>query len=319
MSKFLKTALGLGLGATAAGLGAGYAAFRYAFCRLPEPDWASEEAVRNSHYKDFCEATPAAVRWVERQNTQEVCVTSFDGLTLRGKWIPAEQPKATILLFHGYHSSWHIDFAAILSMYHSMGLNLLLVRQRTHGDSQGRYITFGVHERRDVLTWIDFHNRTHGRDNVFLGGLSMGASTVLYAAGEDLPPNVRAIVADCGFTCPREILSREFEKRFHLPSKPILPFVDFWTRTLAGFRLDECDTREILKQAKVPILFIHGTGDTFVPHFMTQQSHDACATEKELHLIEGAEHGMSYLKDPQGLTEALVAFLNRHLSEAYVI
>ncbi len=318
MSKLVKTVLGLGLGATAVGLGAGYATFRYAFLRFPEPDWSSEEAVRNSFYKDFCEATPAAVKWMERHEVHDVEVTSFDGLKLRGKWVPAEHPKATIILFHGYHSSWHIDFAAILSMYHSMDLNLLLVRQRTHGDSEGKYITFGVKERKDVLTWIDFHNRTHGVDNVFLGGLSMGASTVLFAAGEDLPPNVRAIVADCGFTCPREILSREFHKRFHLPAKPIFPFVAFWTKTLAGFDIDECDTRQILKRAKVPILFIHGTGDDFVPHYMSQQGHDACCTEKEIHLVEGAAHGMSYLKDPEGLTEALVAFLNRHLSEEYV-
>ncbi len=315
MSKLLKTALGLGAGAAALGLGAGYLTFRYAFLRVPEPDWGDEESVRKSYYKDFCEATPAAVRWVARHEHEAVEVESFDGLKLRGIWVPAEQPKATILLFHGYHSSWHIDFCAILSMYHSMGLNLLLVRQRTHGDSEGKYITFGIRERKDVLAWIDFHNRTHGADNVFLGGLSMGASTVLYAAGEDLPPNVRAIVADCGFTCPREILSKVFRERFHMSARPIFPFVALWCKILGGFDINECDSREILKHAKVPIFFIHGTGDRFVPHYMTQQSHDACSTEKELRLVEGAEHGMSYLVDPEGLTEALVAFLNKYLPD----
>ncbi len=318
MSKLWKAALGLGAGAAALGLGAGYATFRYAFLRMEEPDWADEESVRNSHFKPFAEATPAAMAWVRRHTHETVEVESFDGLKLRGIWVPAEHPKATILLFHGYHSSWHIDFSAILSMYHAMDLNLLLVRQRAHGDSEGKYVTFGILERKDVLTWIDFHNRTHGTDNVFLGGLSMGASTVLYAAGEDLPPNVRAIVADCGFTYPREILSKVFTERFHLSAQPIFPFVAFWARVLGRFDIDECDTRKILQRAKVPIFFIHGTGDTFVPHEMTQQSYDACCTRKELHLVEGAEHGMSYLKDPQGLTEALVAFLNEHLSEDYV-
>ncbi len=319
MKQLLKWGLGLGLGAAAAGLGAGYWAFQYAFLRQEEPDWADEASVQKTMFAEFAQATPAAVNWVNRHPVQEVQIKSFDGLTLRGKWIPAENAKATILLFHGYHSSWHIDFAAILSMYHSMGLNLLLVRQRTHGESEGKYISFGVHERRDVLSWIDFHNRTHGMDNVFLGGLSMGASTVLYAAGEELPPNVRAIVADCGFTCPRDILAHVFRQRFGFPGEPLLPFVDFWARVLGGFGIAQCDSRKILQKAKVPIFFIHGTGDTFVPHGMTRQSYDACATEKKLYLVEGAEHGRSYLADPEGLTKALVAFLNQYLSDDYTL
>ena len=169
----------------AAALAGGYWGFQYACRRIPDPDWDSEEKLKKTPYAEFAQSLPRALQWLRDHDAEDVSVTSFDGLTLRGKWVPAENPKATIILFHGYHTHYLHDFAGIFSMYRSIGLNLLLVRQRAHGESGGKYITFGVHERRDVLSWVEFHNRTHGMDNVFLGGMSMGASTLLFAAGED--------------------------------------------------------------------------------------------------------------------------------------
>ena len=224
---------------------------------------------------------------------------------------------ATIILFHGYRSHHLQDFAGIYGYYHSIGLNLLLVRQRAHGESGGKYITFGVRERRDVLTWIDFHNRTHGADNVYLGGMSMGASTVLFAAGEALPDNVRGITADCGFSSPAEILGYIIKRDYHLPEKLVLPLMEVWARLLGGFSFYECDSRESLSRAKVPILFIHGRADDFVPCHMTEAGYAACAGEKEIHLIDGAGHGRSYLLEPERLRAALTDFFKRNLSEEY--
>ena len=204
-------------------------------------------------------------------------------------------------------------------MYHSIGLNLLLVRQRAHGESGGKYITFGVRERRDVLSWVEFHNRTHGMDNVFLGGMSMGASTLLFAAGEDLPPNVRGITADCGFSSPAEILSHIIRKDFHLPPKLVLPLMEVWARALGGFSLYECNSRKTLARSKTPILFIHGKADTFVPSAMSQAGFDCCASPRQIHLVEGAGHGRSYLFEPEKLTHALVDFFNQNLSDDYIL
>lgn len=301
----------------AAALASGYWGFRYACRRVPDPDWNSEETLKQSAFAEFSESIPRAARWLREHHAQDVETVSFDGLRLRGKWVPAPEPKATIILFHGYRTHYLNDFAGIFSMYHSIGLNLLLVRQRAHGESEGNYITFGVRERKDVLSWVEFHNRTHGMDNVFLGGMSMGASTLLFAAGEDLPPNVRGISADCGFSSPKEIMATVIKKRFHLPPALVLPLMEVWTRTLGGFRLTECDTRKTLAKAKVPVLFIHGKADNFVPSHMTQAGYDACASEKELHLVEGAGHGRSYLFAMDELTAALVDFFNRNLSPEY--
>lgn len=303
----------------AAALAGGFLGFRYACDRMEDPDWDSEEALRKTMYAEFAVSLPRARQWLRDHNAQEVSVQSFDGLTLRGQWVPAPEPKATIILFHGYRTHHIHDFAGIYSLYHSMGLNLLLVRQRAHGESGGTYITFGIKERRDVLSWIEFHNRTHGMDNVFLGGMSMGASTVLFAAGEDLPPNVRGITADCGFSSPAEILGHIIRKDFHLPPALVLPLMEFWARTLGGFSFYECCTADTLARTKTPILFIHGKADTFVPCHMTEDGYHACASDKEIHLIEGAGHGRSYLYDPDGLTRALADFLNRNLSDDFFL
>ena len=187
----------------AAALAGGYLGFQYACHRMEDPDWDSEEALKKTEYAEFAASLPRARQWLRDHNAEDVSVMSHDGLRLRGQWVPAEKPMGTIILFHGYRTHHIHDFSGIYSIYHNLGLNLLLVRQRAHGESEGKYITFGVRERLDALSWIEFHNRTHGADNVFLGGMSMGASTLLFAAGEALPPNVRGITADCGFSSPR--------------------------------------------------------------------------------------------------------------------
>ncbi len=299
-------------------LGGGYLGFRYACLRGTDPDWEDPVSLQQSDFAEFSESIPLAAQWLRKHHAEDVFTVSHDGLRLAGKWVPAEgRPKGTIILFHGYRSHYLNDFAAIFSMYHSMGLNLLLVRQRSHGESEGKYITFGVRERQDVRTWVEFHNRTHGMDNVFLGGLSMGASTVLFAAELELPPNVRAITADCGFTCPKDIMAQVIRKRFHLPPAPVLPLIDFWARILGGFSISECDSRKILTHARLPILFIHGKADGFVPCGMSQEGYDACCSQKELYLVEGADHGRSYLYEPERLTAGLVDFFNRNISDDY--
>ena len=301
----------------AAALAGGYLGFRHACGRVDEPDWDSESALKETVFAEFAASIPAANRWLREKGAEDVTVTSFDGLTLRGKWLPAEKPMATIILFHGYHSHHLQDFAGIYDYYHSIGLNLLLVRQRSHGESGGTYITFGVKERLDALRWIDFHNRTHGMDNVYLGGMSMGASTVLFAAGEELPPNVRGITADCGFSSPAEILSHIIRRDFHLPPKLVLPLMEVWARLLGGFSFYECNSRDSLSRSKTPILFIHGKADDFVPSYMSEVGYAACASAKEILLVDEAGHGRSYLYEPERLRKALTDFFKRNLSEEY--
>lgn len=255
------------------------------------------------------------VRFVDKHGAQDVYVESYDGKRLHARLLRRERAKGTILLFHGYRSNWCYDFGLSIPFYYAQGYNLLLVDQRAHQGSEGHFLTFGVRERYDVLSWVTYLGQMLGTAHpMYLGGLSMGASTVLMASCFDFPANVRGIIADCGFTAPYDefrYLLRQTSRR--LPTRLILFWLGLFTRLLAGYGLREADTRAAAAHSRVPILFLHGTDDHFVPCEMTQQSHAACTAEKRLILVEGAKHGYSYVVDRPRVQSALEDFLESHL------
>jgi fermentation-respiration switch protein FrsA (DUF1100 family) len=218
-----------------------------------------------------------------------------------------------MLLVHGYRSTMLVDFGPALDSYHKRGMNLLIPEQRCHGKSEGRYITFGVKESRDMLCWIEYHNQHLGKFPVILSGLSMGASTVLYLADKELPDNVKGIIADCGFTSPKEILSSVFTRVIRLPAAPTILITDLIARLVAGFGLSEQDTRVTLKKSRLPVMMVHGKNDDFVPCEMSQQGYDACTSPKQLLLVDGADHGVSFLVAKERYSQMITEFLARCL------
>lgn len=287
--------------------------FFVACVRRKDLPWLVEEEIKKTSYGRFYEYMTFGDQWLKDHQAQDVYIESEDGLRLHAYWIPAENPKGTMLLAHGYRSTMLADFGISFACYHSLGMNLLVPHQRSHGESQGRFITFGVKESGDMLQWIRFHNRQFGHYQMILTGLSMGASTMLYLADADLPENVKGIVADCGFTSPKEILSTVFRRVVHLPAVPTIWAAELFARIFAGFSLYEKDTRRSLANSKVPVLMIHGTGDDFVPCEMTKQGYAACTGSKRVLLVEGAEHGLSFIVDQQGCTSMLLDFLKTNV------
>lgn len=291
----------------------GYILFYKACARGRELDWEDPVAVSKTQYAPYVEVLPMARQWLKEHGAESVFMQNREGLRLHGCLVPRENAKGTVILFHGYRSNYLVEFNAILETYHRLGFRLLLVDQRCHRLSEGAWITFGVKESRDALDWLSWHNERFGLCPVFMSGLSMGSSTVQYAAGTELPENVRGITADCGFTSPYEILLHVAGKQIGIFAKLLMPAADFWAKLLAGFRLKECDTRTSLARCRVPILMIHGEADDFVPCRMSRESFAACSSEKELHTVAGAGHGVSYLHDRQRLEQALKAFFLRNL------
>ncbi len=289
--------------------------FYTACLRRKELPWLDEEELKKTSYGKYCEYISAGYKWLQTHKTEEVSVQSEDALTLRGIWVPAKEPKGTVLLAHGYRSCIFADFSMVFAFYHKLGWNMLLPYQRAHGKSDGKYITFGVKESRDMLCWVDFHNATFGKLPLILSGLSMGASTVMYLADEPLPKNVKGIIADCGFTSPKAILTKVFKEVTHLPAAPTLLVTELFARFIAGFGLTQKDTRKSLAANRLPIILVHGTGDHFVPCDMTKQSFEACTGPKQLFLVEGAAHGVSFLKDPQGYQNLVQDFMKKILEE----
>lgn len=239
---------------------------------------------------------------------EDVEITSFDGLRLFARLLPLDNAKGTILLFHGFHSTPDADFGCAVPLLRDMGYQLLLVEERAHQRSEGKYLTFGVRERQDVLLWAREMERRMGKAHpLYLEGISMGASTVLMASALDLPASVCGIIADCGFTSPADIVA-EVMKGMHVP-KPAQYLAELWCRLLAHFSMWETSAPEALSKCKLPVLFIHGTADSFVPCRMTEENYAACASPKTLVLVEGAEHGESFLIDRPRCEKALREFL----------
>lgn len=278
--------------------------------RRKDLPWLVEQEIKKTAYGKYYDHIVQADKWLREHNAQDVYIKSHDGLKLHGVWIPAQDPRGTVLFAHGYRSTMLVDFGLAFDFYHSHGMNLLVPEQRCHGRSEGRYITFGVKESRDMQDWLDFHNDHLTTVPVILSGLSMGASTMLYLADKELPGNVKGIIADCGFTCPRDILSTVFSRVTHLPAIPTIWVTDILARIFAGFSLREQDTRRSLTKNRLPIIMVHGIDDGFVPCEMTKSGYAACTGEKQLLLVEGADHGVSFLIARDKYTAMITRFLD---------
>lgn len=288
---------------------------RFAFLRRPVPDPTDPDAVKHTPWAAVAPYISSSAAWLQTQPVQPITVESYDGLRLYGRFVPAEQAKATIILFHGYRSSYAVDFSACMEYYHNQGYNLLLVDQRAHGNSQGKYITFGIRERFDVLSWVTYVSLMLGEDHpIFLSGVSMGATTVCMAADLEFPGHVVGIIADCGFTSPWDILAHKATTQYHLPGVLAAFFLDFFASLLCRFGLRDCSTQEALSQTTIPVAFFHGLDDHTVPAAMSRQSYDACASQKILTEFPGAHHGTSWLVDPQRYQAVLEQFMKECLS-----
>lgn len=289
--------------------------FVKACVRRKELPWMVEEEIKKTGYAKYYNCIVASDAWLKAHNAQDVYVKSKDGLKLHAYWVPAENPRGTILLAHGYRSTILVDFGLAYAFYHALGMNILVPHQRAHAMSEGKYITFGVKESDDMECWIQYHNETYGKHQLILSGLSMGASTVLYLADRELSENVKCIIADCGFTSPKAILDVVFKSVTHLPSTLTLWAADLFARLFANFSLTQMDTRKVLQNAKVPVMIIHGSADDFVPCYMSEQGYAACTSPKELLIVEGAGHGVSFLVDKQAYTQTVIAFLEKYLED----
>lgn len=289
--------------------------FVVACVRKKELPWLVEEEIKKTPYGRFYDGISSANQWLRDHHAQSVYIMSEDALRLHGLWIPAHNAVGTVLLAHGYRSTMLLDFCCAFEYYHDRGMNILVPDQRSHGKSEGMFITFGVKESRDMLCWIHYHNQHNPSLPLVLHGLSMGASTVLYLVDADLPKNVKGIIADCGFTSAWDILSSVYRRVIHLPAFLSLWVTELVARLVAGFSLREKDTRRALANSRLPVLMVHGTEDDFVPCEMTKRAYASCTGKKTLLLVEGADHGVSFLKDAKRYMATLTDFINEHVAK----
>jgi len=251
---------------------------------------------------------------LEERVIEEAEITAHDGTKLVGHWWPCENPKRVVIAMHGWRSTWSLDFGIIADHWHNSGCSILFAEQRGQNKSGGDYMGFGLTERYDCHDWAEWVNEnTDSLLPIYLGGVSMGAATVLMAAGLDLPDNVAGIVADSGFTSPHAIWKHVVENNIHLSYSGIRRAAanDLCRRKIkAG--ANSYSTMEALKNTDIPVLFIHGTDDRFVPVEMTYENYKACASEKQLLIVPGAGHAMSYMTDKAAYENAVEMFWGKY-------
>ena len=257
-------------------------------------------------YRDQMIAWMKEVRQLPRE---DVTIGSFDGLTLRGKYYEYAPGAPIELMFPGYRGVAERDLCGGVQRCFSSGHSALIVDQRACGESDGNVITFGIRESRDCHSWIAFMLERFGKDvKIILTGISMGAATVLIAAGSELPKNVTGVLADCGFTSAREIIQKVI-RQMGLPPKLAYPFVKLGAYLYGGFDLEATSPEEAAKTCSVPVIFFHGEDDDYVPCWMSTVNYQACRSpRKKLVTIPGAGHGLSYPVAPKEYLQALRDF-----------
>ncbi|MGX6961560.1 alpha/beta hydrolase [Vagococcus xieshaowenii] len=241
-------------------------------------------------------------------------MTSRDGLELFGVHLKHKQPSEKLaIVVHGYGNSSKgmEDYARL---FFNQGYDVFMPDARGHGQSQGDYVGFGWDERLDIVDWSNnLVDKYNGKIDIALFGLSMGAATVMMASGEALPEQVKVIIEDCGYDKVSNELAFQLKDMFNLPSFPMIPLASAYTDFKAGYNFYEADALKQLSKNKRPMLFIHGTTDTFVPTRMIDSVYEATNGPKEKWLVEGAEHAKSIEVDPEGYNKKVAAFLAKYM------
>ena len=254
---------------------------------------------------------PQMIAWMKDLRTrphENFSIVSFDGLTLRGKYYECKKGAPIELMFHGYRSTAEQDLCGGVQRCFDVGHNAFIVDQRGAGSSDGHVVSFGINEHKDCLRWIDFLIEHFGNDvNIILTGISMGAATVLTAAGKQLPDNVIFILSDCTFSTPKDIIQKVIVD-MKLPPVLAYHFIKFAAQIFGKFDLEETSPLHAMKTCKKPVIFYHGTTDAYVPCEMSQTVYEACHTHKKLVLVDGAGHGLSCMLDNDGYLNALKDF-----------
>lgn len=292
-----------------------YGIYRYAFGTDPKRLAGDEEIPEGDVPTGLSEYVHNSIELMKKTPSQSVSIVARDGVKLCGRLYRMKEGAPIVLCFHGYRSSALRDGLGAFQLGYNNGYNVLLVEQRAHHGSGGKTITFGVKERWDCLEWIQYIRETQGENTpIFLAGLSMGAATVLMAAGLELPKNVKGVLADCSYSAPKDILKVSIGM-MRLPVEPVYFLVRLSARVFGGFDPEAASVTESLKNCKVPVLFVHGENDRMVPCEMCRENYEACASKKELLLVPGADHGMSYALARKQYQEMLYAFAEKYINE----
>lgn len=296
-----------------------YICFRMAFYADRRPIGEEYPIPEGEIYEPYRDQMVAWMKETRATPHEDMEIQSFDGLTLRGKYYECVPGGPIELMFHGYRGNADRDLCGGMQRCFELKRNTLIVDQRACGNSEGNIITFGIHESDDCHRWIAHLIQRFGPEvKILITGISMGASTVMLAAGRELPKQVVGVLADCGYTSAEDII-KVVIRYMKLPPKLAYPFVKLGAKLFGHFDPDSDSPIEAMRRCKVPVMFIHGEADDFVPCDMSRRNFGACAAEKKLWTVPGAGHGLSFLVDKPGYMQALHGFFDPILQENNIL
>ena len=243
-------------------------------------------------------------------------IISFDGLRLHADFLRGEPgTKVTMIFCHGYKSEAAFDFAAMYDFYRSLGYNLVYLNMRAHGKSGGKYIGFGVLDRFDVQSWAKKVAELFPDTSIFLHGMSMGAASILQSADLELDPAVCGIIADCGFSSTNEVFRNLVGGLYHLPATPFVDIFEAVNRMTAGYGFTDADSVRSMEKSRLPLAYICGDCDRYVPLDMAMRIYNACVQDKVLLIAEGAGHAASFMTENEKYRDLITEFINTHRKE----
>lgn len=284
------------------------------FYNLALNPFTSKDMIFGDDDDDTSLEVEADVNWlIKDSNYIDTYITSSDNLKLHAYEVKNEnKTDKWAIVVHGYTSEGKLLSSKAKHLY-NMGYNVLVPDLRSHGTSEGNYIGMGWHDRLDIIDWINYIVKNNPNSEIALHGTSMGSATVLMVSGEKLPSNVKAIVADCGYTSVYDEFSYQLKQLFNLPAFPIMNFSDVVTHIRAGYCLNDASAINQVKKSITPILYIHGDKDDFVPYYMMDELYNATNSEKEKLTIEGGEHANSDLVNPKLYWSTVNSFLEKYI------
>ena len=302
------------IGAAASAVIAGYGAvmrmFRVVFCTNSRED--TQEAAAKTDDSPVMRVRRGTRAFMETQPHEPWRLTSFDGLRLYADFYPNGGGRRVAILMHGWRSHNWWDYGAAFERLYGAGYAILSVHERALGESEGRYVTFGVHEKTDLLGWIDLCvERLGERTEIALFGVSMGAAAVLLLTGSDLPKQVKCAVSNCSYSSADALFKSMMRGWLPLTRR----LCDLVLRRKAKASYYDARPIDAVRRSVTPTLFVHGSADELVPPAMMRALFDACAAEKAYWISDGAAHGEASHADPDGYASAVLPFLERYMGE----
>lgn len=248
--------------------------------------------------------------WWEKVKFEKVSMQSGDGTTLSARFFDAGSEK-TVIVVHGFGQSYQ-EMQPYCKFFYEKKFNVLAVDNRAHGDSEGAFVGFGWLDRFDILSWCTFLNEKKKDQKILLFGLSMGATAVCCCAGEQLPNNVCAIVSDCAFANAERQITFVLRK-YKFISKVLQFHLASFAKRVHNFNIKDIDATGQVKHSQVPILFIHGGEDNYVPLENLSILYNATPENlRHKYVVEGAGHAKSYAVAGVLYEKKLIDFLKMY-------